>query len=55
MHHSVCQWLPVGYGQNPQAVCDAPRWHVLADYRIGVESGFAADVLNTYAPKAMPL
>lgn len=40
-----------GYGQNPQAACDAPRWRVFEDYRIGVESGFAADVLDALRTK----
>ncbi len=32
------------YGQNPQAACDAPRWHVAADGRVQLEAGFAPAV-----------
>jgi gamma-glutamyltranspeptidase/glutathione hydrolase len=32
------------YGQNPQAACDAPRWHVAADGSVQIETGFAAPV-----------
>jgi gamma-glutamyltranspeptidase/glutathione hydrolase len=28
------------YGQNPQAACDAPRWHVTADFTVALEPGF---------------
>jgi gamma-glutamyltranspeptidase/glutathione hydrolase len=27
------------YGQNPQAACDAPRWHIAEDGRISLEAG----------------
>jgi len=27
-------------GQNPQAACDAPRWHIREDGRVALESGF---------------
>jgi len=27
------------YGQNPQAACDAPRWHIAEDGRISLETG----------------
>lgn len=32
------------HGQNPQAASDAPRWHVYADYSVGLEPGFPTDV-----------
>jgi len=28
------------YGQNPQAACDAPRWHVTGDFTVALEPGF---------------
>lgn len=34
------------YGQNPQAAADAPRWQVLGDGRVALESGFAPDVID---------
>jgi gamma-glutamyltranspeptidase / glutathione hydrolase len=40
-----------GYGQNPQAACDAPRWHLFADFRVGVEAGFPPDVLEALHAK----
>jgi gamma-glutamyltranspeptidase/glutathione hydrolase len=40
-----------GYGQNPQAACDAPRWRLFEDYRVGVEAGFSTDVLNALEAK----
>ena len=32
------------YGQNPQAACDAPRWHVTADFAVALEPGFPLEV-----------
>ena len=32
------------HGQNPQAACDAPRWHVYPDFSVGVEPGFDPSV-----------
>jgi gamma-glutamyltranspeptidase/glutathione hydrolase len=32
------------YGQNPQAACDAPRWHLAADGRVQIESGFPTEI-----------
>ena len=32
------------YGQNPQAACDAPRWHIAEDGRISLEAGIPAGV-----------
>jgi gamma-glutamyltranspeptidase/glutathione hydrolase len=34
----------VGYGQNPQAACDAPRWYVGRQGQVGLEPGFPAGV-----------
>jgi len=34
------------FGQNPQAACDAPRWHVYPDGRVGVEAGIADATLD---------
>jgi gamma-glutamyltranspeptidase/glutathione hydrolase len=34
------------YGQNPQAASDAPRWRVDEGRVVGIESGFAPDVLD---------
>ena len=31
-----------GAGQNPQAACDAPRWHVYEDLTVGLERGNTA-------------
>lgn len=33
-----------GYGQNPQAASDAPRWHVFEDGSVALEQGVAAAV-----------
>ena len=32
------------YGQNPQAACDAPRWHVDENFQVALEPGTAPDV-----------
>jgi gamma-glutamyltranspeptidase/glutathione hydrolase len=34
------------YGQNPQAACDAPRWHVAPDSVVALEPGYPADVIE---------
>jgi gamma-glutamyltranspeptidase/glutathione hydrolase len=34
------------YDQNPQAAADAPRWQVLQGQQVGVEAGFAPDVVE---------
>jgi gamma-glutamyltranspeptidase / glutathione hydrolase len=34
------------YGQNPQAACDAPRWHVTADFTVALEPGFPPEVAD---------
>ncbi len=33
-----------GHRQNPQAACDAPRWHVTERSHVALEPGFDADV-----------
>ena len=33
-------------GENPQAASDAPRWQVLPDYTVALETGFPEDVAN---------
>lgn len=33
------------YGQNPQAACDAPRWHVAPDGSVQLEPGFPAETV----------
>ena len=35
-----------GHGQNPQAASDAPRWQVLGDGAVGVESDFDSEVVR---------
>lgn len=37
--------------QNPQAACDAPRWHVFGDFRLGLESGTSPEVLDELAAR----
>ncbi|MCU0604952.1 MAG: gamma-glutamyltransferase family protein [Desulfobacterales bacterium] len=34
------------YAQNPQAACDAPRWHVAADGSVQLEAGFAPTAVD---------
>ena len=34
------------HGQNPQAACDAPRWHVFPDFSLGLEEGMDAEVIT---------
>ena len=34
------------HGQNPQTASDAPRWHVYPDFSVGLEVGFADEVLE---------
>ena len=34
------------HGQNPQAASDAPRWQLLEDGRVAIESGFDSAVVN---------
>jgi gamma-glutamyltranspeptidase/glutathione hydrolase len=37
------------YRQNPQAACDAPRWHVTEHSEVALESGFPPDVAEDLA------
>jgi len=39
------------HGQNPQAASDAPRWHIYADYSVGVEGGFSPEVMEGLASR----
>jgi gamma-glutamyltranspeptidase/glutathione hydrolase len=51
------------YGQNPQAACDAPRWHVAPDGSVQLEPGFPPDTpaglarrghrVSTTAPRSL--
>jgi gamma-glutamyltranspeptidase/glutathione hydrolase len=34
------------YGQNPQAACDAPRWHVDENFNLALEAGFSSRVVS---------
>jgi gamma-glutamyltranspeptidase/glutathione hydrolase len=34
------------YNQNPQAACDAPRWHVDENFQVALEPGTAPDVIG---------
>jgi gamma-glutamyltranspeptidase/glutathione hydrolase len=34
------------YGQNPQAACDAPRWHVTEQSLVALERGIGASVAD---------
>jgi gamma-glutamyltranspeptidase/glutathione hydrolase len=36
----------VDYGQNPQAAADGPRWQILSGLEVGVDQGFAPEVLE---------
>jgi gamma-glutamyltranspeptidase/glutathione hydrolase len=35
------------YNQNPQAACDAPRWHVDENFRVALEPGTAPEVTSS--------
>jgi gamma-glutamyltranspeptidase/glutathione hydrolase len=37
------------YGQNPQAACDAPRWHIAEDGRISLETGISEGIKEELA------
>jgi gamma-glutamyltranspeptidase/glutathione hydrolase len=37
--------------QNPQAACDAPRWHVTERSQVALESGFSPDVAVSLAAR----
>jgi len=34
------------YNQNPQAACDAPRWHVAENFQVALEPGTSPDVIR---------
>lgn len=34
------------YHQNPQAACDAPRWQILPNMKVGFEAGFKSETLK---------
>jgi len=34
------------YNQNPQAACDAPRWHVNENFQVSLEAGTAPEVIS---------
>ena len=34
------------YNQNPQAACDAPRWHVDENFQVALEPGTPAEVIS---------
>ena len=34
------------YNQNPQAACDAPRWHIDENFQVALEPGTAPDVIR---------
>jgi len=38
-----------GYGQNPQAASDAPRWYLHEDFRLALEAGFPQAVADELA------
>lgn len=39
------------HGENPQAACDAPRWHVMPDYRLLLEEGYDESVAQELAAR----
>ena len=41
----------IDYGQNPQAASDAPRWQVLSDFSVALESGFSTSVADELAAR----
>jgi gamma-glutamyltranspeptidase / glutathione hydrolase len=44
-----------GHGQNPQAACDAPRWHVTERSQVALEEGFAPEVAAALATRGHQL
>lgn len=36
----------VDYGQNPQTILDAPRWHIIEGREVAIERGVSADTLG---------
>ncbi len=45
----------VDYGQNPQAAADAPRWQLFGGLQVGVDQGFAPQVLDDLAGRGHQL
>ena len=45
----------VDQGLNPQAACDAPRWHLREDDALGLEPGFGAGVKRGLARRGHAL
>jgi gamma-glutamyltranspeptidase / glutathione hydrolase len=43
------------YGQNPQAACDAPRWHVAPDGCVDLEPGFSPAVAEGLRRRGHPV
>jgi gamma-glutamyltranspeptidase/glutathione hydrolase len=43
------------YGQNPQAACDAPRWHLATDGSVQIEAGFPAGVAEGLRRRGHPV
>ena len=43
------------HGQNPQAACDAPRWHVAPDGRVELEPGFSPAVAEGLRKRGHPV
>jgi len=43
------------HGQNPQAACDAPRWHVSPDGRVELEPGFSPAVAEGLRKRGHPV
>jgi gamma-glutamyltranspeptidase/glutathione hydrolase len=43
------------HGQNPQAACDAPRWHVAPDGGVELETGFSQAVAEGLRKKGHPV
>jgi len=43
------------HGQNPQAACDAPRWHVAPDGSVELEPGFSPAVAEGLREKGHPV
>jgi gamma-glutamyltranspeptidase/glutathione hydrolase len=43
------------HGQNPQAACDAPRWHVAPDGGVELETGFSPAVAEELRKRGHPV
>lgn len=44
-----------GFGQNPQAAADAPRWHVYEDLTVGLERGWPQAIHDGLAARGHPV